>query len=445
MLFACISRPELLQNLEKVYGVELRLDLFPSLEVEKIKEILEKHLCIFTLRSSSQSEEERENKILEMLRLNPPFFDLEGDMREEFLMHVISTYPKTKFILSYHNFEKTPENLDEIYRSMVRFQAFGYKIATMTLSTNDALRMLIFSRKHADLSAICMGEKGEFARVLGPVFGNQINYGSVNNQEKVAPGQLCISDMLRIYRYNKLEEKTALYGLIGDPIEKSQGHIHHNGVFTQEKTNALYVKMVLRKEELAEFFPLAKEAGFQGLSVTMPLKEAIVPYIDQSDSHVEGCKASNTLRFKEGKILGTNTDGKGAVDAIEKRGSINGKTMVIIGAGGAARAIAVEAQNRGAKVVIVNRTEDKAIALAKELGCEVGKSPCSCDILVGCTPSSLEVGKEWIARATLVMDITYAPKQTPFLQEALQKGREVIYGEEMFVNQAQLQRKFWFS
>lgn len=443
MLFACISRPELLKNLEGVDGVELRLDLFPILDLKQIKQILDQYSCILTLRRASQSEGEREKKIIELLQLNPPFFDLEWDMRETFLIDVIAKYSKTKFILSYHNFEQTPDDLDGIYRAMVRFPTFGYKIAAMSLSTNDALRMLLLSKKHPNLSTICMGEKGEFARVLGPVFGNQIDYGAVNNQEKVAPGQLCLHDLLTIYRYRSLEKKTALYGLIGDPVDKSQGHIYHNDLFRDKKTNALYVKMGLCPEEISTFFPLAREIGFRGLSVTMPLKEAIVSHIDKPDRNVLGCKASNTLLLKEGCVFGTNTDGVGALDAIEKRGSVDGKKVVIIGAGGASRAIAFEAKKRGAEVWIVNRTKEKGRILAEDLECKFG-FPSFYDILACCTPSNLEIDQKWILEGALVMDITYAPKETPFLLAAKAKGCEIIYGEEMFINQAKLQTKFWF-
>ena len=447
MLFACVSRPELIENLERVDGLELRLDLFPWSK-EKIKETIKKYVCILTLRrtSSDESDEEgREKKIRELLQLEPSFFDLESDMREEFLKEVIQNYPRTKIILSYHNYRETPEDLDSIYQSMSRFGAFGYKMATMTNSTNDALKMLLFSKKHPKLSTICMGERGAFARVLGAVFGNPIDYGAVHPDETVAPGQLTIGEMGSIYRYWKINGETALYGLIGDPVVKSQGHLYHNGVFQDRKINAVYVKMRVTPDELSTFIQLAKELQFQGLSVTMPLKERILPFIDEGDVNVHSCKASNTLSFKGGTTHGTNTDGSGALDAIENRTSVSGKKLVILGAGGAARAIAFEAKKRGADVQIVNRTHQKGEKLATELGVSFGKEPGTYDILVSCTPITIEIEDRWIAKEKLVMDITYAPKKTPILRKALLKGCEVIYGEEMFFNQAKQQTTYWFS
>jgi len=389
---------------------------------------------MLTMRGAKEEE-----LIEKLLALEPPFFDLETRMRPEFLRRVMSAYPKTKFILSSHNSQE-----------LISFdlQPFSYKIANEVHSTNEALKLLLFGKKHPNVSMICMGKQGEFARVLGPIMGNRVNYGCLSSKEKAAPGQLSISEMLQTYRFDTLNEQTSIYGLIGDPVDKSVSQLHHNAVFKSRNLNAVYVKMAVKLEELAEFIPLAKQIGIKGLSVTMPLKEAILPFIDEIDESCQKIGAINTLRFDGDRILGINTDGHGALDAIEEKLPVQGKRVVILGAGGAARAIAFEAKQRGAELLILNRTLQRAKELAQAFECEAAeleKLPLSYDILINCTPTPLPIAPENICPNTVAMDIVRTPKETLFLQEASKRGCQIVYGQEMFINQAKRQTAFWFD
>lgn len=433
MLFVAIGHPNLLREIPKgVDGVELRLDLFPEIDFELLQSAIKTYRVILTPGNLPAPMIEK------LLMLEPPYFDLNCDLPEGFLQKMVAQYPKTKFILSYHNFEETPADLSEIYAKMAHIQAFSYKIAAMAQSSSDALRMLIFARKHPKVSAICMGETGEFARVLGKVYGNVINFACLNDTAKTAPGQLSVQNLTEIYRYHQLNTETAVYGLIGDPVEKSRGHLYHNG----RMENAVYVKMVVKPDELGTFFTLAKELEFLGLSVTMPLKEHVLPFLDSIDPKAEQIGAVNTLRIQDGKIFGTNTDSAGALDAIEARGKVEGKQLVILGAGGVARAIAFEAHLRGANVLILNRTVERAEELAKAVGCKASSHCDSYDILVNCSPEPIDIP---LIPAALVMDVVYVPRETPFLKKAKELGCHVIYGEEMFWNQAAAQTKLWIS
>lgn len=407
MLFASFANAPTSEDLIGIDGVELRLDLFAFWDISFLKSLMETISIpvMLTLREGTQQQ------IHQCLQLKPDYFDL--DVQDKF---PIENYPDTRWIISYHHFTNTPTDLENIYAMLKKRKAFAYKIACFANSTNDALRMLLFSKKHSDLSVICMGEKGEWARVLGPVVGNVIDYACV--QDKTAPGQLTVSEMLNIYRYRILNQKTALYGLIGDPIKHSIGHIYHNARF---ETNAVYVKMIVKAEELKGFFPLAEELGFQGLSVTMPLKTAVLPFVKTE------CDSVNTIRLKD--RVGISTDGIGALDAI---GEVNGKVVLILGAGGAALSIAEVAKKRGAIVWIHNRT-------AKNLNYQMGV-PTHYDIVINCTPQGDE---SFLKPGIIAMDIVYVPKETNFLKRAKQLGCRVVYGEEMFFNQAAAQREFW--
>jgi 3-dehydroquinate dehydratase/shikimate dehydrogenase len=457
MLFLSVTRPEIAQvTVSKHVAIELRLDLFASIDLGYVKQFLQKSSrpVLLTLRKKSQGgkfrgqEPEREALIERLLALNPPFFDLEYDMRPQFLQETIKKHPQTKFLISYHNFQETPANLEEIYDSLQKYGAFSYKIAARAHSIHDALNLLLFAKSHPKTSAICMGEKGKFARVLGPIVGNLIDYASFSIEEETGPGQLSLSEWMDIYHYPSLNTHTSIYGLIGDPVEKSPGHLYHNAIFRQRKENAVYVKMGVRPEELAAFIPLARALGVRGLSVTIPLKEKILPFLDEVEPAAKQIGAVNTLLFKKGKIIGTNTDGLGALDAIEKKLRVRGKKVVLLGAGGAARAIAFEAKARGAEVFILNRTIQRAQELAADMGCQAGSLedvPSSYDILINCSPDPMPIDSKKIREKTLVMDIVYEPLETPFLKAAALKHCQLVYGEEMFLNQAARQSNFWLK
>src|SRR5262249_16514603 len=162
--------------------------------------------------------------------------------------------------------------------------------------------------------------------------------------------------------------------------------------------------------------------------------------------------AVNTLLFEEGKIFGFNTDGIGALNAIEKEFPVKDKRIVIIGAGGAAKAIAYEAHRRGGLVTIVNRDAEKALQIAQLLPC-IGKGldyMATCaetgyDVLINCTPSPLPIASEYIIPQAIVMDIKTKPKETAFLKLAREKGCPIIYGYQMFIEQALGQFNLWFK
>ena len=457
MLFLSIARLKKAQHIQyKRVAIELRLDLFHHMDIEHVKSFLQDSVCpvMLTVRKISQggkfqgTESERESLIKRLLALEPQFFDLEYDMNPSFLHEVIKKHPKTKFILSYHHFQGNPTDLDEIYCSMQQYTAFSYKIAVMAHSTNDALKRLLFVKNHPKTSVICMGEKGKFARVLGPIAGNLIDYASLDSEEQTGPGQLTVSEWIDVYRYPSLNTHTSIYGLIGDPVEKSPGHLYHNAVFRERHLNAVYVKMNVKPEELSEFIPLATQIGIRGLSVTIPLKEKILPFLDEIEPAAKQIGAVNTLLFKNRQILGTNTDGLGALDAIEKKALVHGKKVVLLGAGGAARGIAFEARARGAEVWVLNRTVQRAKELAADLGCEAGgldEVPGDYDILINCSPDPMPIDPQKMRPNTLAMDIVYFPRETDFLKEASLKKCQIVYGEEMFLNQAARQTAFWIG
>jgi len=435
MLFLTLQKLQTINSLD-VEGIELRLDLFPYISKDKLRAFFKNHSVpiLLTLRRTAQRSEEQRLQILEdLLSLKPHFVDLEYDTDPFWIHKIRARFPKTKILISYHNTAETPADLDACLQRIFSPHAYAYKIATFARSSLDALRMLLFVKKHPEikLSGICMGEEGTITRILGPLFGNFISYAPLSAKEATALGQIPFAELHSVYHYARLNPATTLYGLIGNPVHQSIGHHVHNALFRHHGWNAVYVKMRVQQEELSAFLPLAKQCGFQGLSVTMPLKQSL--------------GGVNTLYGEKSY----NTDGKGALDALEIKTPVKGKKIVLLGAGGAAQAIAQEALKRGAKLSILNRTPKRAIALASSLGCRGGSLMDSAlkdyAILINATSHPCPIDQDLILPATTVMDIHTVPKWTPLLQEAKKKGCVLVFGYEMFVQQALGQLKIWFS
>ena len=183
----------------------------------------------------------------------------------------------------------------------------------------------------------------------------------------------------------------------------------------------------------------------------MPHKEAVLVYLSQPSSQIKNIGACNTIDVVDHKLLGYNTDGIGALNAIERKAKVNGKHIVFIGAGGAAKALICEAAERGAKITILNRTPEKAITLALSCngrggGWELFPELCKSgyDVIVNCIPDSDQIQQDWILPGTIAMDIVYVPKDTPFLMKAKRQQCAIVYGYEMFAQQALEQERIWF-
>ncbi len=441
--------------------VELRLDYFQSLDFVALNE-LHTHFpipMIFALRSQiqggnySQSEENRFEDIRRLAKLKPEYLDLESHVSTDFIEEISSQYPEIQMILSYHNFSETPEDLEGLFQEMQRVPAFFYKVAVTAKNCLDALRLICWAKESDNkLIAISMGAHGQICRILGPVMDSPITYTALADDLKSAPGQLTAKILMERFHYKSLNPRTAIYGLIGDPVDLSISDETHNSLMKACGFDAVYVKIQVSLAELSDFLQYAKQLPFQGLSVTMPLKEHILPLLDHIDAQALEIGAVNTLLFEKGNVFGYNTDGFGALNAIESDCLVKDKRLVIIGAGGATKAIAFEAKRRGALVTILNRDAKKAHQLAERLDC-IGKGldymeTCAeegYDILINSTPVPLPISSEYILPSAIVMDIKTKPKDTAFLKAALQKDCKIIYGYRMFVEQALGQFSLWFK
>ncbi len=393
--------------------IEFRLDLFTPRDFHALRNACQKPVIFKLLEFDPK-----------ILHFSPDYIDLPFGIGHDLKLPV----PR---ICSYHDEEQTPD-LFALYEEMQQCPADYYKIATLARSSCDALRMLQLVRETKCIG-LCMGELGAITRIVAPVVGTPWIYAPATSDQMTTTGQLLLTELLETYNFRSLTSRSGLYGLIGDPLEKSQGHIIHNQSFKKLRIDAVYVKMPVKKEELREFLPLCQKLGFQGLSVTMPLKELIC----------EG-EAINTIAFRDGKMECWNTDGVGALDALEKKIKVSGKKIVILGAGGAAQAIAEEAKKRGAEVVIANRTLERAKKWADRVVPLDRFASEGYDIMINCTPTC-PIQVEELLENRVVMDIISHPKMTPLLEGADLKGCTLIYGIEMWLEQARGQYFHWFG
>lgn len=442
--------------------VELRLDYFNILDIEFLKTLRLKFSIpmIFTLRSKAQggnymhSEQKRICDIRNLLTLNPEYIDLEVHLSALIIDEIRTCSPSTKLILSYHNFEETPHHLEEIYLTMRKISANFYKIAVMSKSCLDALRLMCWIKEKQDskVIAISMGIHGQMSRILSPFLGSPITYASLEESDASQLGQLSAKTLTDRYQHQRINKHTAIFGLIGDPVEQSISDETHNRVFQDLGLGAIYVKIQVRVPELSTFLQFAKQLPFRGLSVTMPLKEAILPFLDKIDLKAQTIGAVNTVFFNNHKLIGFNTDGIGALDLIERVCCIKDKRVLIIGAGGVAKAIAHEISHRNGKVIMGNRNKERAIAISKYLGCVgIGLAEIKnifedgYDIVINATSVDSPIDSAHILSNVIAMDVKTKPKETLFLQQARAKGCKIIYGYEMFIAQALYQFAIWFS
>lgn len=470
MLFGVITGPSLREAAHslhraagKVEGIEFRLDLLDQADPLAIEELLDSlrpypFKVLFTLRPTRQggqfagTEEQRLNLLQEFCHLQPDYVDLEYDVPLAYWRAWAEQFPGIQFICSFHDLTSSPHDLPALCAQISNPYAHIYKIAVTAETAQEGLAMFHFVRAHQDkgkLIGIAMGEAVTFSRVLGPLAGNYFDYASI--AQHTAPGQLSLEELRDIYRHSSLDLETAVYGLIGFPVAKSLGHHLHNALFAHYGRNAVYVKIAVQSHELCSFVPLIKQLPFQGWSVTMPFKEAILPFLDALTPAAQAIGAVNTILFREGKWIGHNTDGVGALNAMEQRVLVRGKHVVIIGAGGAGKAIAYEAIQRGADVTLLNRTASRAAEIANRYSCRGGDFSLfpevlkqGYDILIHATPHSDLIEEQWILPSTFVMDIVYVPRNTSLLVRASKKNCTVIYGDEMWIGQAIEQQQMWF-
>jgi 3-dehydroquinate dehydratase/shikimate dehydrogenase len=384
------------------------------------------------------------------------YIDLEEDIAGQ-----IPRFGKTKRIISYHSFRNTPENLRELHARLKALDADIVKIATMANQPHDNLRMLeMMQESGSPTIGMCMGDIGTPSRILGPKFGAPFTYATFHHERALAPGQLSYDQMVNIYRHNSIGPQTAVYGVIADPVGHSLSPQIHNAAFGEAGIDAVYTPFRVPFDTLGQFIEDVPRLGIHGLSVTIPHKEAIAKFLTKVDPAVKGIGAVNTVLFKDAEVLGYNTDYKAAMDCLEHAmggavtpgapSPLKNKKVLVLGAGGVARAVMYGLQRRGAKTTIASRTRSRAQFLAELFGGRcvewTTRHISDVEVLVNCTPVGMHpnvdetpISKSHLKPGMIVFDTVYNPESTLLLKEARSQGCRIVTGVEMFIRQAALQ------
>jgi 3-dehydroquinate dehydratase / shikimate dehydrogenase len=368
-------------------------------------------------------------------------------------------------IVSYHDFHAT-KDLEAIYKRMKPFAPDFLKVVPTARSLSDNLTLMKFldrieDETNSSVVGICMGEAGIISRVLGLRAGSTFTFAAATEGEETAPGQIAARTLIETYRIDQVDAATKIYGVAGNPIHSSLSPLMMNTAFRRETVNAVYLGLQTAKAD--DLFKLAREVPIQGLSITMPLKQEVMPLLERTDPLSAKIGAVNTiLRAQDGKFYGFNTDVAGIVHPLERRLSLKGAKVLVLGAGGAARAAVFGCADKGAEVFICNRTPETAQKLARQSGAKAIKrdaiAKSQFDVIINATPvgmasatksatgakntpaSPLEASE---INARYVFDLVYNPIETPLLRLARQKGISVITGVEMFVQQGARQFEIW--
>jgi 3-dehydroquinate dehydratase/shikimate dehydrogenase len=360
---------------------------------------------------------------------------------------------RAALILSSHDFRGTSD-LDRTLEKMLKVPADFYKVVTTATTLSDNVAMMKFlqarSDKHA-LVGLCMGEQGVISRMLAVRAGSAFTFAAPSADQRTAQGQVSVQELRDIYRIEQVDAATRVYGVAGDPIAHSLSPVIMNTAMRRENVNAVF--LALHAKSLKDLIGCVREIPIHGLSITMPYKEAILRFLDNTDVHTSKVGACNTVvRGQDGKLYGFNTDVAGVVRPLEQRITLPGAKVLVLGAGGAARAAVFGLKERGAEVWILNRSSAPAQKLAHQARARIMKRPdlrkISFDVLINATPVGLGNTRECILKeneiqARIVFDMVYDPVETRLIQIARAKGLAVIPGIEMFVQQAARQFEIW--
>jgi|688.fasta_scaffold00030_109 3-dehydroquinate dehydratase/shikimate dehydrogenase len=394
------------------------------------------------------------------------FVDLEEDIAGN-----IPRYGSTKRIVSLHNFDETPDNLPEIHSRLAKLDADIVKIATMANSFNDCVRMMeLVQQSKIPTIGLCMGEIGMVTRILGLRLGAPLTYCALSTERKLAPGQLSFHQMKDLYRTKAINAQTRIFGVVADPVAQSHSPLIHNTGFVHHGLNACYLPFRVPEQDLDLFMDWCRQTGVSGLSVTIPHKEAMLKLVTEAESAAVEIGALNTVVFRPTGTVAYNTDYRAAMDCLiaalrtqnaarnvtrSDEDLLVGRDVLLLGAGGVAKAIGYGVKQRGALVTVTSRTEQRGMELADSLqgrfvpwserhsltpGILVNCSPLGMHPDVDSTPFKIERG---FSPDTIVFDTVYNPENTVLIKSAKSAGCMHISGLDMFVRQAAYQYKLF--
>ena len=426
--------------------VELRLDGVTDIDVAEALGGRTKPVIV-TCRPTWEggrfdgSEEERLRILSDAARLGAEFVDIEWSIDR-------SKWPRgerTKIVLSSHDFAGIPSDLTDRLQTMQRSGADVVKVAVTPRRLSDSLTVRDAVRGIKNVVAIVMGAKGALSRVCPWLFGSRWTYCG-----QAAPGQTLLRELIETYHVRRTSMASTIYAVTGAPLAHSASPAMHNAALAAAGLDAVYVP--LETDDPQDLIAVAEGIGVKGVSVTAPLKRGLLSAGAHGDELGQRIGAINTLRRSAGGWEARNFDVAGFLAPFEHRSvRLAGKRVVVLGAGGAARAAVFALAAHGARVEIAARRFEQGEALAREFHALAVTWPPEpgWDVLVNTTPvgtwpnvDASPLDREHV-RGGLVYDLVYNPIDTTLLKFAREVRAETIGGLEMLVAQARLQFEWW--
>jgi 3-dehydroquinate dehydratase/shikimate dehydrogenase len=370
--------------------------------------------------------------------------------------------PWEKVVCSWHDFAGTPHDLIAHYDQMASTPAAVVKIATQANRIGDCLRvfeLIEHARGKKPVIALAMGLPGLMTRVLAPARGAILTFGSLRRGAESAAGQPTVAELRDLYRIKQLSRASEIFGVIGNPVGHSRSPLMHNAALKALNRDGVYLPFEV--EDLGSFVcgfvhPKTRKLDWnlRGLSVTIPHKLAIIPYLDFVDPTARIVGAVNTVAVEGDELRGHNTDVAGAMRPLDEMIDVKGARVAVIGAGGSARAICYGLSRRGAEVTIYARDLNKARPLADEFKTQIASLESfkgEADVVINCAPVGMSghsegrslIKTESLEGVKLVYDLIYTPEETALLADAKRAGCRTLGGLSMLVGQAAEQFRLW--
>jgi 3-dehydroquinate dehydratase/shikimate dehydrogenase len=469
--------------------LELRTDYLENLSDDLVKNLIAEAKTatpqplpiIVTCRDARQGgaigypDQLRIDILTEALKAGAEFIDFEYENflsaeNQERIRRALSQVPKSRLILSAHNFETKFPNIIKLHRHIqTLYPAAIPKLVYTANHINDCFEAFDLLRRTSGSAIVfCMGAAGLITRIIAKKLNSFFTFASIDEKNETAPGQMTIEQFKTIYRWDSINADTELYGVIGSPVAHSAGPAAHNTCFADIGENKLYLPLLVEggKEEFDCFLRhvLTRSwLGFRGLSITIPHKENALNFVTGNRGFVEPLAekigAVNTIIVgPDGKLLTCNTDYTAALDAITStlgsKANLKNLPVAVIGAGGVAKAIVAGLSDAGAKITIYNRTVERGEKLAAEFGCEFAPlddlANLDAKLVINCTSVGMypnidetPILQEYLKKDMVVFDTVYNPPQTLLLKQAEEKKAKTIDGLSMFINQAAAQFKLF--
>jgi 3-dehydroquinate dehydratase/shikimate dehydrogenase len=469
--------------------VELRADYLSDLCPQTIDAFIQSAHGIslpvlVTCRDKAQGGEgnwtlkQRTDILVSAVKFGADFMDCEfsnfiHERTQKSVLEVLSQHKKTRLILSAHHFQGPFEDIENLYESILSIypQAIPKLVFTANHISDCFAALDLLHSKTNDAIVFCMGRAGMVSRILAKKLNSFLTFASLDNSQATAPGQLTIRQIKELYRWDKINSQTEIFGVIGDPVMHSLSPTLFNACFENENINAVHLPFHVQQEKMG--FDLFMQGILSrpwldagGFSVTLPHKTNALEFAHRYGEYIEPLAttigAVNTLKIGFNNILSAyNTDYAGAMDALTEtlgdgKHVLHNVRVAVIGSGGVARAVVAGLTDAGADITLYNRTVNKAKLLAQEFRCKA----CGLDELAGldtsvvinCTSIGMSpnvdaspVPAHIFKPGMTAFDTVYTPLHTRFLQDAQAAGAAIVNGGEMFIRQAMVQYHLFFG